>query len=71
MQDKTEAQIATADALTLLWEGQLACAAAIEEVASWVRTNGSPDTHANVIDTLSVLDRNAAAITNGILQLRR
>lgn len=63
--------IATADVLTLLWEGQLACAAAIEELALWARTTGSPEAHENVIDALSTLDRNAAAITKGILKLRR
>ena len=63
--------IATADVLTLLWEGQLALAASIEELALWVRTNGSPDTQENVIDALSTLDRNAAAITKSILKLRR
>lgn len=71
MQDNTDSQIATADVLTLLWEGQLALAASIEEIALWVRTNGSPDTHENVIDALRTLDRNAAAITTGILKLRR
>ncbi|NCE91529.1 hypothetical protein DK871_15785 [Pseudomonas sp. L13] len=71
MQDNTDSQIATADVLTLLWEGQLALAAGIEEIALWVRTNGSPDTHENVIDALRTLDRNAAAITTGILKLRR
>lgn len=71
MQDNTDSQIATADVLTLLWEGQLALAASIEEIALWVRTSGSPDTHENVIDALRTLDRNAAAITTGILKLRR
>lgn len=71
MQDNTDSQIAIADVLTLLWEGQLALAASIEEVALWVRANGSPDTHGNVIDALRTLDRNAAAVTTGILKLRR
>jgi len=70
MQDNTDAHITTADVLTLLWEGQLALAASIEELALWVRTNGSPDTHEDVIGALSTLDRNAAAITAGILKLR-
>ncbi len=59
--------IATADVLTLC---QLALAASIEELALWARTNGSPDTHEDVIGALSTLDRNSAAITAGILKLR-
>jgi len=69
--NNNNASITTADVLTLLWEGQLALAASIEELALWVRTNGSPDTHQNVVDALSALDRNSTAITTGILKLRR
>jgi len=71
MQDNTDTHITIADVLTLLWEGQLALAASIEEIALWVRTNGSPYTHENVIDALNTLDKNASAITAGILQIRQ
>lgn len=70
MPTTTEAHIITADVLTLLWEGQLACSAAIEELSLWVMEHGSPMTHQNVITALDTLDRNATAITTGILKLR-
>ncbi|WP_053162055.1 hypothetical protein [Pseudomonas brassicacearum] len=71
MPDLNEANIATADVLTLLLHNQHALAAAIEELALWARTTGSPETHDNAITALSTLDKNAAAITAGILKLRQ
>ncbi len=71
MTDHAEAAVVTADVLTLLWYGQLAIAASIEELALWARANGSPETQANVISALEVLDSNALAITTGILKLRQ
>ena len=71
MPDLNEANIATADVLTLLLHNQHALAAAIEEVALWARATGSPDTHDNAITALGTLDKNAAAITAGILKLRQ
>lgn len=65
MPDNTEANIATADALTLLLYNQHALAAAIEEVALWAKT------HENAITALETLDANASAITAGILKLRQ
>lgn len=71
MPDLNEANIATADVLTLLLHNQHALAAAIEEVALRARATGSPDTHDNAITALDTLDKNAAAITAGILKLRQ
>ncbi len=51
MQDN-HANIAAADALTLLLHNQHALAAAIEEIALWVKSTGSPVTHGNVIAAL-------------------
>lgn len=65
------ADIATADVLTLLLHNQHALAAAIEEVAAWARSSGSPDVHNNAITALETLDRNASAITAGILRIRQ
>lgn len=65
------AAIATADVLTLLLHNQHALAAAIEEVSLWVKSTGSPDAHKNVIAALETIDKNASAITAGILQIRQ
>lgn len=70
MPDNTDAHIATADVLTLLLHNQHALAAAIEEVALWVKASGSSETHENAVTALQTLDANAAAITTGILKLR-
>jgi len=56
MADNSEANIATADALTLLLHNQHAIAAAIEEVALLARTSGSPEAHSNAIAALETLD---------------
>jgi len=71
MPDNTDANIATADVLTLLLHNQHALAAAIEEVALWAKASGSSETHANAITALETLDVNASAITAGILKLRQ
>lgn len=65
------ANIATADVLTLLLHNQHALAAAIEELALWARSTGSPEAHENAAVALQTLDANASAITAGILQLRQ
>lgn len=65
------AAIATADVLTLLLHNQHALAAAIEEIAVWARSSGSPVTHGNVIAALATIDMNASAITTAILTLRQ
>ena len=71
MPDNNHAAIATADVLTLLLHNQHALAASIEELALWVRSNGSPTIHDNAITALNTLDKNASAITAGILKLRQ
>lgn len=71
MPNNTEAHIATADVLTLLLHNQHALAAAIEEMALWVRANGSSKVHENAITALQTLDANASAINMGILKLRQ
>lgn len=71
MPDKTEAHIAIADVLILLLHNQHALAAAIEEVALWVRANGSSEIHENAVTALQTLDANASAITAGIFKIRQ
>lgn len=65
------ANIATADVLTLLLHNQHALASAVEEVAAWAKSTGSPDVHDNAIAALETIDRNASAITAGILKIRQ
>jgi hypothetical protein len=65
------AAIATADVLTLLLHNQHALASAIEEVSLWVKSTGSPIVHDNTIAALETIDRNASAITAGILKIRQ
>lgn len=67
----THANIATADVLTLLLHNQHALAAAIEEVSLWAASTGSSETHDNVIAALETIDKNASAITAGILRIRQ
>lgn len=71
MQDNNHAAIATADVLTLLLHNQHALAAAIEEIALWARSTGSPEAHENAVTALKTLDANASAITAGILRIRQ
>lgn len=71
MPDNTDAHIDTADALTLLLHNQHAIAAAIEELAVWVRSKGSPEVHESAISALETIDKNASAITTGILRIRQ
>jgi len=71
MPSSSDANIATADVLTLLLHNQHGLAAAIEEVALWARSTGSPEVHENAVTALETLDANASAITAGILKLRQ
>jgi hypothetical protein len=71
MTDNNAASVATADVLTLLLHNQHALGAAIEEVAAWARSTGSPEVHSNAIAALETIDRNASAITAGILRIRQ
>lgn len=71
MPDNADAQITTADVLTLLLGNQHALAAAIEELALWAKAGGSSEAHENAVTALQTLDTNASAITAGILKLRQ
>ncbi|WP_086792105.1 hypothetical protein [Pseudomonas sp. SCPG-7] len=71
MPNTPHANIATADALTLLLHNQHAIAAAIEELSLWVRLQGEPVVHLNVMTALKTIDKNAAAISAEIYKLRQ
>jgi hypothetical protein len=71
MPDSSEANIATADALTLLVHNQHAICAAIEEVTKWLSENGVGNVAANAIAAMETLDRNAQDITGAIMRLRQ
>lgn len=71
MSCEKDAQIATADALTLLLHNQHALAAAVEEITKWLSENGATNAPINAEAALDVLDKNARSITEAILTLRR
>ncbi|MFW9087516.1 hypothetical protein ACOI7N_23595 [Pseudomonas sp. P2758] len=71
MSDNSEANIATADALTLLLHNQHAICAAIEEVTKWLSENGLGNVAANAIAAMETLDANAQDITDAIMRLRQ
>ncbi|KMN19238.1 hypothetical protein RG836_25920 [Pseudomonas sp. SZMC_28357] len=71
MPGNSEANIATADALTLLLHNQHAICAAIEEVTKWLSENGSKSIAANAIAAMETLDANAQGITDTIMRLRQ
>jgi len=71
MSDNSEANIATADALTLLLHNQHAICAAIEEVTKWLAENGVESVADNATGAMEPLDRNAKVIRDAILQLQR
>ena len=71
MSDNSEANIVTADALTLLLHNQHAICAAIEEVTKCLSKNGVRSVAANAIAAMETLDRNAEDITDAIMRLRR
>lgn len=71
MPENSEANIATADALTLLLHNQHALGAAIEEVTKWLSDNGVGSVAANAMATMETLDKNAQAITDAIMRLRQ
>jgi hypothetical protein len=70
MSTKPDAAVLVADLLTLLWENQLATAAAVEELILWAQSHGATETHHNATGALEALDRNASAIAAGITALR-
>jgi hypothetical protein len=71
MSDNSEANIATAEALTLLLHNQHAICAAIEEVTKWLSENGVGSVAGNAIAAMESLDRNAQDITGAIMRLRQ
>lgn len=71
MPDSSEANIAAADALTLLLHNQHAIGAAIEEVTKWLSENGEGNVASNAIAAMETLDTNAQAITDSIIRLRQ
>jgi predicted urease superfamily metal-dependent hydrolase len=71
MSDKPEANIATADALTLLLHNQHALGAALEEITKWLSENGAGSVAVNATAAMETLDANAQGITDAIMTLRR
>lgn len=71
MPDSSEANITTADAITLLLHNQHALAASIEEVTKWLSENGVESVAANATAALETLDTNAQAISDAIMRLRQ
>lgn len=71
MPDYSEANIVTADALTLLLHNQHAICAAIEEVTKSLSENGVEDVAANAIAAMATLDTNAQGIIDAIMRLRQ
>ncbi|MFI8647916.1 hypothetical protein ACIGJK_24380 [Pseudomonas iridis] len=71
MPGNSEANIATADALTLLLHNQHALAAAIEEVTKWLSDNGVGSVAANAMAAMGTIDTNAQPITDAIMRLRQ
>ncbi|KPU61001.1 hypothetical protein AN403_5080 [Pseudomonas fluorescens] len=71
MPDNSEANIATADALTLLLHNQHAICAALEEVTKWLAENGVGSVATNATAAMEVLDANAQGITDAIMRLRQ
>jgi hypothetical protein len=71
MADNSEANIATADALTLLLHNQHALGAAIEEVTKWLAENRVGSVSANATAAMETLDTNAQGITDAIMRLRQ
>ncbi|WP_434707799.1 hypothetical protein J3P75_18830 [Pseudomonas sp. R1-1] len=66
-----DANIVTADALTLLLHNQHALGAAIEEVTKWLSDNGVHTVADNAYVAMQTLDTNAKAITDAITRLRQ
>lgn len=71
MPDNSDANIATADALTLLLHNQHAICAALEEVTKWLSENGGRGAADHAIANMETLDTNAQGITYAITRLRQ
>lgn len=63
--------VAAADALTLLLSQQHGIAAALEELANWISTEGGTVAAENALAALEVLDSNAKALTEAINRVRQ
>lgn len=63
--------VATADALTLMVYNQHGIAAALEELARWISSQGGTVAADNALAALQVLDSNAKALTYAIDQVRQ
>lgn len=63
--------VAMADALTLMLYSQHGIAAALEELAGWVSSQGGAVAADNALAALQVLDLNAQAVTDAIHQIRQ
>ncbi len=71
MSISSEANIATADALTLLLHNQHALGAAMEEITKWLSENGVGSVADNATAAMATLDENAQGITDAIMRIRR
>lgn len=71
MPNNSAANVATADALTLLLHNQHALGAAIEEVTKWLSESGVEMVAENAVGAMETLDANAKAITDAIIRLRQ
>jgi len=71
MPDNSEANITTADALTLLLHNQHAICAAIDEITKWLSENGVGSVATNAMLAMETLDTNAQGITDAIMRLRQ
>jgi len=63
--------VAMADALTLLLSQQHGIAAALEELAGWISSQGGTVAAENALAALEVLDLNAKVLTVAIHQVRQ
>lgn len=63
--------VAIADALTLMLYSQHGIAAALEELAGWVSSQGGTVAADNALAALQVLDSNTQAVTDAINQIRQ
>jgi hypothetical protein len=63
--------VATADALTLMLSSQHGIAAALEELAGWISSQGGTVAADNALAALQVLDSNSQTLTDAIMRLRQ
>jgi hypothetical protein len=71
MPNSSEANIATADAMTLLLHNQHSIAAALEELTKWLSENGVGSVADNAMTAMETLDTNAQGLTDAIMRLRQ